>query len=215
MNKMDEIIVVVPRNELFKNEKLAFQGTLLNDGESVSQGMEIINNMENHYGTMRRGDAEVDVDFKQPIPYAVIRRGDKIFVYKRLAGGGETRLHDKLSIGVGGHMNDMPEEEKALIEDFSFYTLLTDNLERELSEELEIGPGARETEIIGLINDDSQEVSKVHIGVLVVIDIEEDVTVEVNEPEQLEGFWLSITDLMKPEVHSKLESWSQIAAEVL
>ncbi len=215
MNKMDEIIVVVPREKLFDNERLSFQGTLLREGEDVDRGAEIIKNMEDHYGTMRRGDAEEDTAFKQPIPYAVIRRGDQIFVYKRLAGGGETRLHDKLSIGVGGHMNDLPEEEKGLLEGFSFYTLLTDNLERELSEELYIGDGDRDTEIIGLINDDSQDVSKVHIGVLVVIDIEITTEVEVNEPEQLEGFWLSVTELMKPEIYDKLESWSQIAAEVL
>lgn len=215
MSKMDEIIIVVPRDALFENEKLVFQGTLMRDDEGEDKGSRIIANMESSYTTMRRGDAEENPAFKQPIPYAVIRRGDQIFVYKRLSGGGETRLHDKLSIGVGGHMNDLPEEEKLLLENFNFYTLLSDNLERELSEELRIGTNEREAAIVGLINDDSSEVSRVHIGVLVVMDIADSVEVEVNEPEQLEGFWLSISDLLKPEVYNRLESWSQIATKVL
>ena len=49
--------------------------------------------------------AEHDSSFKQVIPYTVVTHGDEVLLLKRLEQGGEARLHGKLSIGVGGHIN--------------------------------------------------------------------------------------------------------------
>src|SRR5437763_6658516 len=98
MGKMDEIIIVAPRSYVFEDEELSFQGTLLSKVKIDA----IVKNLSESWELMRRGDAEENECFKQPIPYAVIQRGDKIFVYERLKGAGETRLHNKLSLGVGG-----------------------------------------------------------------------------------------------------------------
>ena len=54
---------------------------------------------------MRRGDAEEDPTHKQVIPYLVLRDGERWFLMRRTKAGGDARLHDRWSIGVGGHLN--------------------------------------------------------------------------------------------------------------
>lgn len=203
MGKMDEIIIVAPRDQVFENDTLAFEGVETNPSivERISK------NISTNYTTMRRGDAEEDQLYKQPIPYCVIRRGNEIFLYKRLSGGGETRLHDKLSIGAGGHMNSIP--------DLTFDEVLKENLDRELEEELLITTDNRTFTTIGFINDDVNEVGKVHIGLMVILDIDATGDVEVRETEQLEGEWITVDGLVESSVYDKLESWSQIAAKML
>lgn len=208
MNKMDEKILVIDRYYLFENEALAFQG-LLTDSNSVKHIMKKFN----AYEEIRRGDAETDETFKQPIPYAIITRGDEVFVYKRLGGGGETRLHEQLSIGVGGHMNRIND-----VNNWEFNLWV--NLHRELTEELQFDWGTwegaiPEPKILGLINDDENEVGRVHIGILAVVDLPIYTEVTVRETEQLEGYWIRIKDLEKEPLFSSLETWSQIAAGVL
>jgi predicted NUDIX family phosphoesterase len=208
-NKMDEQIIVVPRVALFGYENLLFEGT-----ETRKEIVEELNkNINTSFGVMRRGDAEENENFKQPIPYAVIRRGKEVFMYKRLSGGGEERLHDKLSIGAGGHMN---------LDGNSFETSLMSNLMRELEEELEIfNPMTKDKKadiklnVLGFINDESTAVNRVHIGILVVVDIDKDSVVEVRETDQLEGEFVTVDKLKSKSVYSKLEDWSKIAVDSL
>ena len=63
---------------------------------------------------MPRDEAEQRPDYKQIIPYVILRRGDEVFVTRRLSKGGEARLHGKISIGIGGHAPTMltPLEQK-------------------------------------------------------------------------------------------------------
>jgi predicted NUDIX family phosphoesterase len=204
MGKMDEIIIVAPRSEVFQNETLNFQGTM-KDKEVVDT---IMKNINDSFTLMRRGDAEEDPRYKQPIPYAVIQRGNEIFVYERLKGAGETRLHNKLSLGVGGHMNAV--EGKS-----DFKELLTENLLREIEEELNIDEGMFEVKTIGLINDDYDEVGRVHIGVLVTIRISEEQDVTVRETEELAGKFMALEELKKKEVYDRLENWSKIVVDIL
>ncbi|PEN61580.1 hypothetical protein [Bacillus wiedmannii] len=203
MNKMDEMIIVAPRTKVFENESLAFQGTI--HDTSI---LNILQNIASSYQVMRRGAAEENENFKQPIPYAVIKRGNEIFVYERLKGAGETRLHNKLSLGVGGHMNP--------VEDPSFSHLLIDNLKREIKEELIIsGEEITELEIIGIINDDSDDVGKVHIGILVILNINEGTQVEVRETEELAGEFIPLEKLKDKETYERLENWSKIVVDIL
>lgn len=203
MNKMDEQIIVVKREKLFENEELAFQG-IERRGYELTK---ILYNMAENYEVMRRGDAEENPDYKQPIPYVVIRQRNNVFLYKRLKGGGEQRLHNKLSIGVGGHMNLIPNDD--------FNQMLTGNFMRELKEELIIDSKHNTIETIGLINDDENEVGKVHIGLLIVMDIEDDARVEVREKDQLRGEWIKISDLKRDDIYPYLESWSQFVVDIL
>ncbi|MGW6084920.1 hypothetical protein ACWF1R_20740, partial [Bacillus subtilis] len=68
MGKMDEMILVAPRDDVFKKESLTFQGVYSEDRRVA----EIMAQIEAAYREMRRGDAEEDPRFKQPIPYVVI-----------------------------------------------------------------------------------------------------------------------------------------------
>lgn len=205
-NKMDEVILVVPRLELFGYEKHTFQGAESRIGVVAELNMAI----DKNYTSMRRGDAEENFNFKQPIPYALIRRGDSIFVYERLSGGGETRLHGKLSLGVGGHMNPMSDKM-----DEPFEIVLVDNLKRELEEEIEIIADSSTTRIVGFINDETNAVGRVHIGILAVIDLPDLSEVNVRETEQLRGHWMTLEELKQEETYSRLENWSKIAVDTL
>jgi predicted NUDIX family phosphoesterase len=201
VGKMDEKILVAPRQLVFNNEQLTFQG-VNSDTETVKQ---IVKNMSDTYSVMRRGDAEEDPTYKQPIPYAVIKRGNQVFAYRRLSGGGEARLHNQISFGVGGHCNQ--------IEGLDFYALIAENLRRELNEELVIKENSLTLETVGLINDDENEVGKVHLGMLVIGELKESEDVSVRETDQLEGFWINIDELK--DVYEDLETWSQFVADIL
>ncbi|MEC3756104.1 hypothetical protein [Bacillus halotolerans] len=203
MGKMDEVIVVAPRDKVFDNEKLVFQG-IESDLYKVDQ---IIENLAESMADMRRGNAEENQNYKQPIPYAVLQKGEQVFAYKRLKKSGEKRLHDQLSIGVGGHMN--------AIEGTNFWEAVAENLRRELTEELFISTSNLNLEIVGLINDDLNEVGKVHLGVLLVVKLPEISEVSVRETDQLEGFWLHKKDFDNPEVFNRLESWSKYVADII
>lgn len=203
MNKLDEQIIVAPREKVFQNESLTFQG-VNSDKEILKQ---IMDNVGDNYSVMRRGDAEVDVKFKQPIPYAVLKRGEEVFVYERLQGGGETRLHNQLSLGVGGHMNHFETE--------TFSELTFENLQRELFEELYIDCAEIHSNTIGLINDDHNEVGEVHLGLLISVNLDGKAEVSVRETDQLRGRWVNVSDLRDPEVYDQLESWSQFVADIL
>ncbi|MCZ4248742.1 hypothetical protein [Bacillus amyloliquefaciens] len=205
MNKMDEIILAAPRSDVFQNETLAFQGVNSED-ECI---VKIMAQIEEHFFDIRRGDAEEDPRFKQPIPYVVIRRDDEVFVYERLAGGGESRLHNKLSLGFGGHMN--PMEGAA-----SFSEVLKENTDRELAEELYIREEDKQNIVtLGLINDDENNVGKVHIGILSALQLASEAQVEVKEKDQIAGRWMKVSELKEQDVYQRLETWSQFVADIL
>src|SRR5688572_22551459 len=166
VSKMDEVIIVAPRRELFSDERDAFHGFLpLADPrlETILRGL-----CASPRGA-RRGDVEEDPSLKQPIPYVVVTRqgedGAEVFAYTRLTGGGEARLHGKVSVGVGGHMNRSFSHE-------TLETVVWEEAARELAEELRFeGEGGAEVEppparFVGLINDDTGPVQQVHLGLL-------------------------------------------------
>lgn len=213
--KEDEVILVVPRKKLFKDEELTFQGST-NDKALVD---EIMYHIDLYYKPMRRGgtketdipvarNAELNFDHVQPIPYIVIRRGSEYYVTERLQGGGESRLHGKLSMGAGGHMNPLDKDF------YAFSIVLKENLMRELEEELEITGDINVTPI-GLINDDSDDVNKVHIGILGIIDLKPEDEVTVRETEQLAGAWYSLEQLREKDTYDRLENWGKIVVDMM
>lgn len=197
MSKFDEQIIVVSRELLFDNEKNAFNGFLSkNDG----QGEEIFNTFKN-YEVKRRGDMEEDPSYKQLISYCLLENeNDEILVYQRLSGGGEERLHGQSSVGVGGHMNNVVGAD-------SINEVLRVNAQRELNEEVGLSEDrSQNMEYIGFINDDTNAVGKVHIGVVFKIKVKSS-DVEVRETDTLKINWLSqdeINDL------NHFESWSAL-----
>ena len=97
----------------------------------------------------------------------------------------------------------------------NFQEVLMINLNRELEEELNIQSSARNLQFIGLINDDLNEVGKVHLGILAILELSDDATVAVREVEQLKGYWLAIDGLKQSSIYDRLEPWSQIAVNIL
>lgn len=110
---------------------------------------------------LNRSEAELDKNFKQLIPYALIICGDKILRYRRGKGGQETRLHGLYSVGVGGHIS---EEDNGL---FSTGIGYHEAMCRELMEEVAID--VTHEMAVAVINDDSTEVGFVHLGVVHIV----------------------------------------------
>ncbi|SFG37431.1 hypothetical protein [Sporolactobacillus nakayamae] len=207
MGKMDEQIIVVKRSDLFGQgvDRLLFQGT----ERAEASVAELKKRMSQYFTVMRRGDAEENPAYKQPIPYAVLKKNNHYFTYRRLGGGGEERLYGKLSVGVGGHMNRVKDAE-------DFQQVLAKNLDREINEELILSnaDGAK-IQTIGIINDDETEVGKVHVGVLIVVALPENAEVAVREKDKLEGSWKTLPELTEPAIFERMESWSCLAINVL
>jgi predicted NUDIX family phosphoesterase len=140
--------------------------------------------------------AESDPDHKQLIPYVVVRDGPRIFLTERTTAGGDARLHGKASIGVGGHLNPVDEGEDAL----------TDGLRREWAEEL-ITDWDPETRLVGLLNDDSNPVGAVHLGIVFTVEADGR-AVAVREHDKLIGRWATVDEVRA--VWDRLETWSQL-----
>lgn len=155
-----------------------------------------------------RSEMETDPSYKQLIPYVLLQwTGEdgvtKLFTYTRGGGSGETRLHAKRSVGIGGHISREDAADGA--------DPYSTGMQRELSEEVRLESAYRETRD-GLIYDPSTEVGKVHLGVVhrFVLDRPE---VKSNEADLAEGGFVSVDELR--EEMDRLETWSQIAINAL
>ena len=195
----DESVLVIKR-ELF-DEIGAFQGI----STEIDKYLPVFLNPSNNF-FIHRELAEDDPTHKQIIPYAIFKHGDKFLRYLRGKKSGEQRLASKSSIGIGGHINQDDFNSSSLEKD----TYLT-GIEREINEELIINCDYNNLPI-ALINDDSNDVGQVHLGVVHLFDLESD-QVEAGESniENLE--FLSSDDLLREK--DNLESWSQICVDHL
>jgi len=158
---------------------------------------------------MDREKAEQNPSCKQIIPYQIIRQKGKILCYKRTKASGEPRLREKWSVGIGGHVN----HEDALNTDQTF-EILSNGTQRELTEELEWGDTILEPITFGLIYDTSNDVGKVHFGVVIVIEIldkKEDLP-KLKEDALAELAWLEPKEALEL---PNLENWSRMVLEKL
>lgn len=145
-----------------------------------------------HHVFIPRAKAEVSPEWKQIIPYVVIRRADEYFVLQRTAKQTETRLHHKVSLGIGGHINPG-------------HTLL-EGLHKELDEEVAV-EAPYDLKFIGILNDDSTDVGRVHLGAVYLLDVN-DKRVTVRETEKMTGHWMPRGALGA--LRDAMETWSQI-----
>lgn len=163
---------------------------------------------EFHY--MRRGDAEVDPSFKQPISYALIRNLDgDVFLYQRGSKREEfheSRLAGKWACGIGGHIEKEDEDSGNIFED---------SLLRELEEEITLDGKVIDMEPIGYINSQKDEVSLVHIGVLYLITT--DATSATGSEEVVnEGFYsLDQAAQILDDPDRAVEEWTRIVIDYL
>lgn len=190
--KMQEEVLVVPRAALLGDD--AFVGLRPPDPVYVDR-------IRRRGLYRRRAEVEEDPRFKQIIPYMVVCRGDEVFVFRRLRGGGEARLHDLYSIGVGGHINRT---------DVGDGDPLEVGLARELEEELEFR-GPRQVRWLGVLNDERNPVSAVHFGL--VYEVRTSADVRVREEEVLRGDFVPVAEALS--YYDRMETWSQLVLEGL
>jgi len=153
-----------------------------------------------------RPEAETNPAYKQIIPYAMIVFEKTVLHYVRGKKAGEQRLVAKGSIGIGGHMNETDESLFAM--DEQAYRA---GVEREVNEEIKIDTPF-EDRIVALLNDDSTEVGRVHLGIVHLFKLKEP------NVEKREAMITGLTFLTKEELMARresLETWSQICIDSL
>lgn len=87
-------------------------------------------------------------------------------------------------------------------------------LTRELNEEVIIHKGCNINDItpIGFINDDTNDVGKVHLGILYHINLSNKL-IEINEKDKMTGQWIKKSELRK--YYEKMESWSKLYVDLM
>jgi predicted NUDIX family phosphoesterase len=152
-----------------------------------------------------RFEVEDDPSFKQIIPYVVFRSSGLVFTYVRGQAGGESRLRRLRSLGVGGHVAEADAEGIGTMRSYDMALL------RELEEEVEIRSPGRISRL-GLINDDSNPVGLVHLGVVHLYDLDRPEVVP-REDALADPEFVPIVDL--PARRDEFETWSQICIDAL
>lgn len=205
MNNMEELVFAFPTNEFWKLMKYNKKGLIRGNSEVLKRIV--------HNGLfLMRSELEEDPSFKQIIPYAIIsneepersgvRQSQSFYLFRRTSKQTEKRLHNKFSLGVGGHINpndSMESKEQFLIEE----------LKRELYEEVRLLNGCliKDIEFIGFINDDTIPVGRVHIGLLYNIHVSNK-EVYINETDKMTAAWADKSNLA--EFYGGMETWSKI-----
>jgi len=193
---MDELVFAYPTAELWKLMPYKKKGL-------IRENSEVLKKIVQKGLFLRRSESEEDPSFKQIISYAIISYKDSFYLFRRTSGQTEKRLHNKFSLGVGGHMN--PRDSVKPKEQY-----LTDELKRELFEEVKLLNGCflEDIEFIGFINDDTIPVGRVHIGLLYNIHVSNK-EVYINETDKMTAEWIDKSSLA--EFYEGMETWSKIA----
>lgn len=185
---MEENVLVVKTQAL--SDILTSEGVLKVDEE-------LIESKVREFGEfLPRSIAEYDENYRQIIPYVAMVSEGKVLLLRRTTRQGEKRLHNKYSLGVGGHINDS--------DGFSdLWETFKKGMEREINEEVEVK--IKDLKYIGLINELSTEVSRVHLGIAYVAEVE---FFGLGEKDMFEIQWVHPEELCKKDWG--LEGWSKL-----
>ena len=189
---MTEQVMVVPRSEI---DALLQRHPF----DLIREGIDgILDLFESRHLFLPRSTAETSPEYKQIIPYVVIHHAGSYFLLKRTTKQTEARLHHKLSLGIGGHINpDTPT--------------VAAGLRKELEEEVEVR-SPYELTFVGLINDDTTDVGRVHLGAVYILEAEAP-EVSVLETEKMTGEWVEAEKLAP--MRESMETWSQLVYDKL
>lgn len=192
MGKQDENILVVKRSILFPQD--AFQG--IKAFESSEWVTTILEKKE----FLPRSLMETDPTYKQIIPYLVFMHENKLFLMQRQTKASETRLQGKFTLGIGGHIREEDMSEN----DISTWARREFHEEVIYNDEFTIEP-------LGMINDDSNDVGKVHIGFVYIL---RGKTPQISVQEELQsGVLLTLEECA--DFYDRMETWSQMVFDVL
>jgi len=185
MSPADELVLVIPRSSVMDDP--GWYG-VRTDGVGA-----FVDLVAREGRFVPRPAAEEDRSLKQVIPYLVLRHGERYFLMRRTRAGGDARLHDRCSIGVGGHLNpgdgDLPA-----------------GLRREWHEELR-ADFTPDFSLVGLLNDDTTAVGSVHLGAVFVAETGGR-PVAIRETDKLSGAFASRDQVVA--VAELMESWSAL-----
>jgi predicted NUDIX family phosphoesterase len=188
----DEHILVVKRSHLFPNGN--WHGLAAIDFDHY---MHIIDHKKEFHP---RSLMETDPTYKQIIPYLVFTHNNKFFLMQRSSTASESRLKNKLTLGIGGHIRQEDIQENSL---FAWAT-------REFHEEVHYA-GNVTVQSLGILNDDSDDVGKVHIGfVLLLTGDSHDISIK---SELKHGSFVSLAECITQK--ECMESWSQFVVDFL
>jgi len=201
-----EKVLVVKRNEIFgKNNEKVFMG--FKSVKEFKINEEILSKADFKFrkvaGIGQKKAMEEDPTYKQIIPYLILKFENKYFCYKRTNKAGEKRLHDNYSIGIGGHINPIDKTEND--------NLILTSIKREFEEEVKYN-GKINPKLIGYINDDTNAVGEVHLGLVYLIELENK-NIKLNEIELDDGKLMNLNEIEN--YYTNLESWSQIVFNYL
>ena len=187
---MEENVLVVPAAKLRDHLRTSF------NPENARAVIDLANSAPLF---LPRSQVEQDESYKQIIPYVCIRHEHSYILLQRTKKQSEARLHNKFSLGIGGHINELEVAggEGDLVEA---------GLARELREEISLAPGWK-AQLLGSIYDHTTPVGRVHFGVVYEIEaVNSEFT--LNEPDLMVGTWISLTQLL--EYRERMETWSQL-----
>lgn len=210
-----EFVFVVPREKLFPEHYphgVVFFGEGLDEARVRATWCE-------HGFFVERAYAERTPSLKQVIPYTVVTRGGEVLLLTRTKRGGDARLHDKLSIGVGGHVepHDLPEHGSlpgSSPKDSRGRDPVPNATRREVLEEELAVEGSWTLTTVGLLNDDSNAVGAVHVGLVQVLEVEG--AVQVRELDTLQGSFVTPEELRERlATGANFETWSSLLIEHL
>lgn len=186
----EELVLVIPRHSIMADP--GWRGI-------QTEGLDAFESIVARNGRFEpRAAMELDRSWKQVIPYLVLRDGERYFLMRRTRAGRDARLHDRWSIGVGGHLNPGDGD-------------LAGGLRREWREELR-ADFEPEFRLVGLLNDDSTDVGSVHVGAVYVADAGGR-PVTIRETDKLTGSFAEPSEVAA--VVDSMETWSALAFEEL
>lgn len=201
MVQKDELVLAVRTDELFARG--IFQG-LKSGGAEYLQF--IFDPRNSRY--IPRSLAETDPSWKQIIPYVLLTCGGKLLLYRRGRRSTETRLVDLHSMGIGGHINPGDESIFAAAGFPAYQTAMW----REVAEEVAMPEDNRLSDrIVGVINDDSVEVGRVHFGIVHIWELHWP-DVSSRETKIADLRFVNPAELRGPGAPA-LETWSQLCLD--
>ena len=202
MEEKEQKIMVIERSILFRGNY--FQGF------KPYKEVDFESRILNHHHYIKRSDADVNPNFKQPIAYAVIfnPKLKKVFLYRRspkTENYQEKRLQGKWSVGIGGHIEKVDARAENPIQT---------SLLREIEEEIEL-KGKFEVKVLGYMNFDDDSVGKVHFGILYLIETDGNIKPRSKEIES--GSFVSVKDIERKIKSNNfvMENWSRLALKAL
>jgi predicted NUDIX family phosphoesterase len=188
----DELILVVKQRHLFPDG--AWNGLQPVDMQDY------LHLIKMHQEFHPRGLMENDPSYKQIIPYLIFKHKDRYFLMERKAKASEKRLKNKLTLGIGGHIRKDDMQTNSIF----------DWARREFHEEVDY-EGSFAIKPLGILNDDSNEVGKVHVGFVFLLEGD---SAEISVKSELKSGKL-VNKKECVAAQDRMESWSQLVLEQL